>query len=125
MTNLYENKDPSDISSLKNKIQNLNMHKYETMPSFFTNISHRRDQLMSIGVVVDEDNLIQTTIDGIPPLRETFLDVVNSWYEQNNFKRLWHDFLQEEGKNQIKYTYSKQGNLSITESMKRGTNYFS
>ena len=80
---------------------------------------------MGIGVVVDADNIIQTTVDGIPPLRDKFLGIVNGRDEQPNFKSLWHDFLQEEGKIQIKSTYSKEENHAHVASMKRGKKYFS
>ena len=49
------------------------MEKDETVASFFSNISHVIDQLASIDVVIDEDDFLQTTIDGIPASLETFL----------------------------------------------------
>ena len=67
LTNLYEKKDLSQKRALKNKLHNLKMDNDETMASFFTNISHVRDQLTSIEVVVDEDDLIQVVIDALPP----------------------------------------------------------
>ena len=76
-TNLYGKKAPNHKRALKNKIWNLNMEKEEIVASFFTNISHVRDQLTSIEVVVDEDDLIQTVVDGLPPLWETFLTTLN------------------------------------------------
>ena len=53
------------------------MEKEETVSSLFTKISQVRDQLASIGVVVDEHDLLQTAIDGLPSSWETFLAVVN------------------------------------------------
>ena len=44
----------------------MNMEKDDTVASFFTNISQVKDQLLIIGVNMDEDDLLQTTIDGIP-----------------------------------------------------------
>ena len=58
LTHLYEKKDPSQKRAMKNKLHNLNMEKDETMNSFFTNISQVRDQLLSIGVTIDDDDLI-------------------------------------------------------------------
>ena len=43
MTNLYLKKAPSQKRELKNKIQNLNMEKYDILASFLTNISQVRD----------------------------------------------------------------------------------
>ena len=53
------------------------MEKENTVESFFTNISQVRDQLVSIGVVVDEDDILQTTIDGFISSWDTFLDALN------------------------------------------------
>ena len=96
-TNLYGKKAPNHKRALKNKIWNLNMEKEEIVASFFTNISHVRDQLKSIGLVVNEDDFIQTIVDGLPPSWETFITAVNGRDEQPNFQRSWHDYLQEVG----------------------------
>ena len=84
------------------------MEKHETVSSFFTKISQVRDQLVSIEVVVEEDYLLQTAIDGLPSSWETFLVVVNVRKIQPNFKRLWHDYLQEERRIQSNSVYTKE-----------------
>ena len=71
------------------------MEKDESLSSLFMNISRIRDQSMSIRLSVDDDDLVQTTIDGISPSWEAFLIVVNGHEVQPNFERLWYDFLQE------------------------------
>ena len=75
---LYEKKDPSQKKALNKKLQNLKVEKNEIVASFFTNISHVRDEITSIGVVVDEDDLIQTIVDGIPSSWHTFIVVFNA-----------------------------------------------
>jgi hypothetical protein len=47
---------------------------------------------------VDDDDLVQTIVDGIPYSWETFPSSVNGGKVLPNFKRLWHDFLEEEGR---------------------------
>ena len=74
------------------------MEKDESVASFFTKIPQVRDQLFSIEVAVVEDGLLQTSIDGLPYAWETFLGAVNGQEIQPNFKRLWHELLQEEGR---------------------------
>ena len=58
LTNINEKKHPSQKRSLKNKIHNLNTEKDEYVASFFTKISQVRDQVMSIGLIIDDDDLI-------------------------------------------------------------------
>ena len=77
LTNLYEKKAPSQKRYLKNNLRNLNMEKDETVASLFTKISQIRDQIASIGVVTDEDDLLQIAIDGLPSAWETLLAAVN------------------------------------------------
>ena len=45
--------------------------------SFFTKISQVRGQITSIRVALDEDDLIQTIVDGIPSSWDTFLYTIN------------------------------------------------
>jgi hypothetical protein len=42
------------------------MGKGESIFALFSKISQRRDQLTIIGIVVDDDGLIKTTVDGLP-----------------------------------------------------------
>ena len=69
----------------------------ETIYAFFSKISQTRDQLAVIRVVVDDDDLVQTIVDGLPDSWETCLSSVNGRQVQPNFKRLWNDCLEEEG----------------------------
>jgi hypothetical protein len=66
--------------------------------SFFKNISHIRDQLVVIGVIFEDDDLVQIVFDGLPPSWETFLVGVNARENQPDFERSWHDCLKEEGR---------------------------
>ena len=93
LKNIYEKKGTSEKRELKNKLWNLTMEKDEIVASFFTNVSQVREQLTSIGVVMDEDDLIQTLFYGLPSSWETFLVVVNGQEVQPNFERLCDDYL--------------------------------
>jgi hypothetical protein len=44
----------------------------------------------------DDDDLVQTIVDGLPKSWETFLSSINGREVQANFERLWHDCLEEE-----------------------------
>ena len=88
LTNLYEKKAPSEKRALKNKLRTLKMEKDEFVNSFFTKISQIKDQRLTIGIDVDDDNLVQTVVYGLPPPWETFLSSVNGREVQPNFERL-------------------------------------
>jgi hypothetical protein len=53
------------------------MRKDEIISTFFSKIAQTRYQLATIGVAVDDDDLVQTIVDGLPDSWETFLSSVN------------------------------------------------
>jgi hypothetical protein len=98
LANLYEKKAPTQKRILKKQLRTLRMGKDETIVAFFSTIPQTRDQLTAIGVVVDDDDLVQTAVDGLPESWGIFLASVNGREAQSNFERLWHDCLEEEGR---------------------------
>jgi hypothetical protein len=96
------------------------MEKNDSVASFFTKISQLRDQLLVIGIIIDDDDLVQTAVDGLPSSWETFLAGINARENQPDFERLWHDCLQEEGRIQSRNGPSKEENLALTARTRRG-----
>ena len=85
--NLYEKKAPSQKRVLKNKLRTLKMEKDDSIASFFTKISQLRDQLLVIGITIDDDDLVQTVVDGLPSSWETFMAGINARENQLDFER--------------------------------------
>ena len=94
LANLYEKKAPTQKRILKKQLRTLKMEKNDTVATFFSKISQTRDQLIAIGVPVEDDDLVQTAIDGLPAAWGVFLASVNGRETQPNFARLWHDCLE-------------------------------
>jgi hypothetical protein len=87
---------PSQKRTLKHKIKYLNMEKGESVESFYSRIVHIRDQLLVIGVTMNDDDLVHAIFYGLPSSWETFLSSVSGRDIMPTFERLWHDCLQEE-----------------------------
>ena len=66
LTKLYEKKAPSQKRVLKKRLRTLKMNRDEGVAPFFTKIAQIRDQLTTIGIPVDDDDLVQTMFDGLP-----------------------------------------------------------
>ena len=98
LADLYEKKVHTHKRILKKQLHTLKMEKNDTVATFFSKISQIRDQLIAIGVPVEDDDLVQTAIDGLPAIWGVFLASVNGRETQPNFARLWHDCLEEEGR---------------------------
>ena len=58
LPNLYEKKDPSQKRVLKKKLWALKLNKDEGVGSFFTKIAQVRDQIIYIGIIIDDDDLL-------------------------------------------------------------------
>ena len=95
----------------------MKLNKDESVGSFFTKIKQVKDQLLAIGVTVDDDDLVQTMVDGLPSSWETFMESVCGRENQPTFERLWHDCIQEEARNIDRV--SKQDNLALAAKTKR------
>ena len=88
LANLYEKKAPSRKRVLKKRLRTLKMNKDERVGPFFTKIAQVRDQLIAIGIAVDDDDLVQTVVDGLPSSWETFMAFVSGRENQPTFKKL-------------------------------------
>jgi hypothetical protein len=91
LANLYEKKAPTQKRILKKQLRTLRMGKDDSVATFFSKIAQTKDQLVAIGVPVDDDDLVQTVFDGLPESWGVFLTSVNGREVQPNFDRLWHD----------------------------------
>ena len=95
----------------------MKLNKDERVGSFFTKIAQVRDQLIAIGITVDDDDLVQTVVDCLPSSWETFMASVSGRENQPTFERLWHDCIEEEGRTSGKVT--KEGNLALAAKTKK------
>jgi hypothetical protein len=97
LANLYENKAPTQKRILKKQLHILRMGKDDSVATLFSKISQTKDQLIAIGVSIDDYDLVKTVFDGLVESRGVFPASVNGREVQPNFDRLWHDYLEEEG----------------------------
>jgi hypothetical protein len=118
LANLYEKKDPTQKRTLKKQLRTLKMGKDETISAFFSKIAQTRDKLVAIGVAVDDDDLLQTSVDDLPESWETFLSSVSGREVHPNFERLWHDCL-EEGRLKSRNEPSTMKDLALSVKAKK------
>ena len=117
LANLYEKKAPNQKRVLKKRLRTLKLNKDEGVGCFFTKFAQVRDQLIAIGIVVDDDDLVQTVVDALPSSWETFMASVSGRENQPTFERRWHDCIEEEGRTSRKVT--KEGDLALTAKTKK------
>ena len=63
--------------TLRNKLSNMKMTKFENIASYFTRITELRDKLKSSGDNIEGEDLVMTTLNGIPPSWESFIQTIS------------------------------------------------
>ena len=91
-------KNPNQKRSLINKLCDIKMIKDDTNATYFMKISQLKEQLISIGEIVDDKYLVVASLDGLLLSWVTYVQGINSQENQPSFHRLWTDYLQEEGR---------------------------
>ena len=72
------------------------MEKGDSMPKYLTKFIQCRDELGSVGVTVDEEDLVRLALLGIPKSWNSYQDSINGWEKFPGWERLWSDLVQEE-----------------------------
>ena len=77
LTDLFQSKSDQRKLALKEKLRNIKMEKNDTIPVYLTKFVHCRDELGSVGVSVDEEELVSLALLGLPKSWHSYEDSVN------------------------------------------------
>ena len=66
------------------------------MPKYLTKFTQCRDELGSVGVTVDDEDLVSLALLGLPKSWHSYQDSVNGREKLPGWERLWLDLVQEE-----------------------------
>ena len=72
------------------------MTKSENIASYFMRIRELRDKLKSSGDNLEEKDLIMTTVNGLPPSWESFIQTISGQTKLPKFDKLWIECTREE-----------------------------
>ena len=81
---------------LKDKLRKIKMEKNDTIPVYLTKFVHCRDELGSVGVSVDDEDLVSLALPGLPKSWHSYQDSVNGREKLPDWERIWSDLVQEE-----------------------------
>ena len=81
---------------LKDKLRNIKMEKGDNMPKYLTKFTQCRDEMGSVGVIVDDEDLVSLALLGLPKSWHSYQDSVNGWEKLPGWERLWSNLVQEE-----------------------------
>ena len=74
---LFEHSSINVTLTLRNKLLNMKMTKSENIASYFMRITELRDKLKSSADNLEEKDLVMTTLNGIPPYCESFIQNIS------------------------------------------------
>ena len=72
------------------------MTKFENIASYFMRITEFRDKLKSSGDNLEEKDLVMTTLNGLPPSWESFIQTISGQTKLPKFDKLWAECIQKE-----------------------------
>ena len=98
LTSLFEGKKINRRMTLRNQLKGMKIQKVETMQSYFTSVSHIKEQMEAIGDMVEEAEVVVTTLNGLPRDWESFIIGICARRNLIKFNRLWEECVQEEGR---------------------------
>ena len=70
---LFKGRNINRKMTLRNHLKSVRAQKLETMQSYFLRVSQIKDQLESIGDMVEEAEVVMTTLKGLPRDWEAFI----------------------------------------------------
>jgi hypothetical protein len=98
LNRLYESKDISQNLTLRNQLHNIKMDNSEYVTSYLMRVSQIRDQLVTIGDVISDKDLVTTTLNGFPTFWIPFVQGVCARSKLPKFDKLWEDCTHEESR---------------------------
>ena len=64
--------------TLKNKLKNVKIQKFETIQSYFTRVSKIKEQIEAVVESVKEGKIVMTTLNGLPRSWDSFIQGIHA-----------------------------------------------
>ena len=96
LTDLFQSRSDQRKLALKDKLGKIKMVKGNSIPKYLTKFFQCKDELGSVGVTVDEEDLVSLALLGLLKSWHSYEGSVNGREKLPGWKRLWSDLVQEE-----------------------------
>jgi hypothetical protein len=96
LKNLYEAKNENQKMALKEKLHDTKMGKGESVASYLTWVAQVKDELVAVGEVISNSELVRIALKGFTKEWEVFMKCVVGREHLPYWSRLWDNFTQEE-----------------------------
>ncbi|XP_057863426.1 uncharacterized protein LOC131071557 [Cryptomeria japonica] len=120
---MYEVNNTSRILALRNQLTHIRLEKGESITSYFMRMTDLKDQLSAVEKEVEDNDLTLTTLNGLPPAWEPFIQGISVRIELPKFERLRADCIQEESrlaaKGAIRSSHGGDHHMLAAQSIKK------
>ena len=96
LTDLFQSESDQRKLVLKDRLKNIKCENGDSMPEYLTKFTQCRDELGSVGVAVDDKDLVSLALLGLQKSWHSYQDSVNGREKLPGWERLWSDLVQEE-----------------------------
>ena len=86
--------------TLRKQLKGVKIQKVEIMESYFSRESQITEQLESICDMVEEEDVVMTTLNGLPRESDSFIKGICARRKLTKFNKLWEECVQEEGRSE-------------------------
>ena len=73
LTRLFEGNNNNRKMTLRSQLKNVKMNNSESIHSYFTQVSQIKEQMEAIGDMVEDVEVVMTTLNGLPGTWQGFL----------------------------------------------------
>jgi hypothetical protein len=95
LKDLFEAKNENRKMAFKDKLHDTKMGKEESVSSYLTWAAQLKDELVAVGEVISDSELVRIALKGFTKEWEVFVKCVVGREHLPDWSRLWDDFTQE------------------------------
>ena len=96
LIDLFQSNSDQRKLALKDKLRKIKMEKGDSIPKYLTKFFHCRDELGSVGITIDDYELVILALLGLLKGWHSYEDSVNGWENLSGWERIWSNLVQEE-----------------------------
>ena len=103
LTRMFEGKNINRKMALRQQLKNVKMQSSESMHSYFSRANQIKEQLEAIGDTVENDEIVISTLNGLPRIWDGFIQGVCTRKKKlPKFNILWEEAMQEEARREAR-----------------------
>ena len=103
LTRMFEGRNINRKMTLRQQLKNVKMQSSESMHSYFSRASQIKEQMEAIGDMVENDEVVMTTLNSLPRSWNGFIQRVCTRKKKlPKFNSLWEEAMQEEARREAR-----------------------